>query len=426
MTAEHDTIPMEDEMEPQPQRGMAIIGNKQLATAQVGLTRDILNKALDERNLIGEYVSKAMVNGTDYGVIPGTGEKKTLLKPGAEKLVELFRCTAKFTFDSKIEDFATPLFHYSIRCRIIHRESGMVIAEGVGSANSKEAKWRWRDASPKCPSCGAEAIKKSKFPPRDNPQGVPGWYCFGKIGGCGAQFDHDDDSIAGQKVGRIENDDICTQTNTILKQAKKRSLVDAALALSRCSDLFTQDMDDDGEPTGGNRQQPQQEKPQQQPKPQDPPKTPNDAKLVEGLMKILEAINDEKQYMAACNLIWDNSPKITTGGRRKLLGYLLEQSRAKAEWEEAGKLIEAMKAEMPGDLLAELRDIAKRMYAQITPKKWANPAMNQAMTHLSECKNRGELDVVATGIDNNKSAFSESETKAIQDRIGELLKKLPA
>jgi hypothetical protein len=43
---------------------------------------------------------------------------------------------------------------------------------------------------------------------------------------------------------RIDNDDIFSQVNTLLKMAKKRALVDAALSAGRLSDLFTQDMEE--------------------------------------------------------------------------------------------------------------------------------------------------------------------------------------
>ena len=41
------------------------------------------------------------------------------------------------------------------------------------------------------------------------------------------------------------NKNAFTLKNTVLKMAKKRALVDAALAIGRLSDLFTQDIDDD-------------------------------------------------------------------------------------------------------------------------------------------------------------------------------------
>jgi hypothetical protein len=44
--------------------------------------------------------------------------------------------------------------------------------------------------------------------------------------------------------GRVENEDTASLANTILKMAKKRALVDAAIAIARISDLFTQDVED--------------------------------------------------------------------------------------------------------------------------------------------------------------------------------------
>lgn len=211
------------------------------------LTRAILDQETEQRKLLGEYVKREMVEGTDYGVIPGTKDK-TLLKPGAEKLTDLFRCTPEFEFVEKITDWERPLFHYMMKCRVLSRESGALIAEGFGSCNSREGKYRWRTEDRKCPHCGAAAIMRSKFPPRDAPDEEPGWYCFAKRGGCGANFPAGDESIEGQKQGRVENDDVATLNNNILKIAKKRALVDAAIALARCSDMFTQDMEDQIQP----------------------------------------------------------------------------------------------------------------------------------------------------------------------------------
>ena len=45
-------------------------------------------------------------------------------------------------------------------------------------------------------------------------------------------------------VYRLDNEDIYSQVNTILKMAKKRALVDAALSAGRLSQVFTQDIED--------------------------------------------------------------------------------------------------------------------------------------------------------------------------------------
>ncbi|OFW58414.1 MAG: hypothetical protein A2Y75_01515 [Candidatus Solincola sediminis] len=202
-----------------------------------------LKEESEKRLVVAQYINRHLHQGVDFGVIPGTKEQ-TLLKPGAEKLVDLFRCTPQFEILDKVEDWASGLFNYTFRVRIAHRESGKVLAEGYGSANSREGRYRWRNDHRKCPSCGKESIYKSKWAPRDQPYAKPGWYCNKKAGGCGETFADGDQRIESQTEGKVENDDIYTLVNTILKMAKKRALVDGAIALARCSDMFGQDLED--------------------------------------------------------------------------------------------------------------------------------------------------------------------------------------
>jgi len=70
--------------------------------------------------------------------------------------------------------------------------------------------------------------------------------CFKKSGGCGAKWEDGAEEIESQTIGRVENEDIYSQVNTILKMAKKRALVDAALSAGRLSQVFTQDIEDMG------------------------------------------------------------------------------------------------------------------------------------------------------------------------------------
>jgi hypothetical protein len=197
----------------------------------------VLIEAAEQRKLLSEYVKSQMVEDQDYGVIPGTN-KPTLLKPGAEKLTDLFRCTPKFKLIKDVEDYDRGLFAYTFRVQLFQRDAGVVLAEGYGSANSREGRYRWRNEQPKCPTCGKESLFRSK---KD-----PGFYCWSKKGGCGAKFGLGDAEVkaAFDGAGKVENDDVATLANTILKMAKKRALVDGAIALARVSDLFTQDVED--------------------------------------------------------------------------------------------------------------------------------------------------------------------------------------
>ncbi|WP_020472465.1 hypothetical protein [Zavarzinella formosa] len=236
----------------------AVVENRNNAVASYGarplIIEAVLDEESDQRRLLGQYISRHMVEGTDYGVIPGTERKnadgslaetpKTLFKPGAEKLTTLYRCIPRFVVEDKIEDWKTGLFYYRLSCQIITQADGVVVAEGVGSCSTYESRYRWRKADRKCPQCGVPAIKKSKFPPRNKPNEAPGWYCFDKAGGCGENFAANDSSIVNQPIGRSENPDILDCVNTVLKMAKKRSHVDATITLARCSDIFTQDVED--------------------------------------------------------------------------------------------------------------------------------------------------------------------------------------
>lgn len=183
-----------------------------------------------------KLVHSQMVVNLDYGVIPGT-TKPTLLKPGAEKIAKLLGLADQYEVMDKVEDWDKGFFAYTIRCILQDMGSQVVVSSGLGSCNTKEARYRWREQKRKCPRCQQETIFKSK-------QAKGGWYCFGKVGGCGANFIEGDKAIESQQTGRVENDDTFSLVNTVLKMARKRALVDAALSAGRLSAIFTQDMED--------------------------------------------------------------------------------------------------------------------------------------------------------------------------------------
>jgi hypothetical protein len=215
--------------------------------------RQVLEEQQEIRSILKEYIGQNMVSEIDFGVIPGT-VNPTLLQPGAEKLAEIFRCVPEYEVTTRTEQWETGLFHYEFFCKLIHRDSGAVIAEGMGSCNSREGRYWWRNASRKCPSCGKEAIIKGKE------EYGGGWLCWKKKDGCGATFEENDAGIIDQKAGKVANEDIASCVNTVLKMAKKRALVDASIVLARKYGFnFTQDMED-------QRDHDEQAPPKQQPK----------------------------------------------------------------------------------------------------------------------------------------------------------------
>lgn len=218
----------------------AVVVSEPVRYARPLITRQGLQEEAEQRKLLMEYVRNQMVEGTDFGVIPGSEKRqqKTLLKPGAEKLTDLFQCTPEFELTRAVEDWDKPLIHYVFRCRIVTRQSGQIVAEGFGSCNSRESKYRYRNGERLCPACGKATIIKGKA------EYGGGWICFTKKSGCGAKFEERCSDIINQQVGRVENMDVADVANTILKMAKKRAQVDAVIALARCSDMFTQDVED--------------------------------------------------------------------------------------------------------------------------------------------------------------------------------------
>ncbi len=200
-----------------------------------------IESAVERYNAVTEFVSRVLRKDVDYGVIPGT-EKRTLLKPGAEKLTTFFGLSTRFELLERIEDWTgeghggEPFFYYLYRCRLMRGD--LLIAEGDASCNSREAKYRWREAQRLCPACGQAAIIKGK----DDFGG--GWLCWKKRGGCGAKYPDGDQSVETQQVGRVFNPDIADQVNTIQKMSQKRALVGAVLLAVNASEFFTQDVED--------------------------------------------------------------------------------------------------------------------------------------------------------------------------------------
>jgi hypothetical protein len=159
-------------------------GTAQLAGIDVGAQFVVtVAQARQRIRELQEFVQAAMIEGVDFGKIPGT-PKPTLYKPGAEKLCEIYGLAPIADVVNRVEDWENGFFQYETKCRLISKRTGVIVAEGLGSCNSKEKRYR--------------------------------------------------------------NQDSWTLVNTILKMSKKRALIDATLSATRSSGLFTQDIEDLG------------------------------------------------------------------------------------------------------------------------------------------------------------------------------------
>ncbi len=182
---------------------------------------------------VQQFLRQHLVEGRDYGKVPGV-DKPFLWKPGAENLCLVYGLRPEYEV-TMAHDFTLkpPYLSYSVVCRLYKKGTTIEIGQGVGGANSWEVKYRYRTQKQLCPTCGAEAIFKSK-PPQT------GYYCWQKRGGCGARFSAGDPAIEGQQIGRVENEDVADLGNTLEQMAAKRAFVSATKTATATSGLFTQ------------------------------------------------------------------------------------------------------------------------------------------------------------------------------------------
>lgn len=199
----------------------------QTQQVQTWLDPSIVVSQIKKIQQIYKGVMKANVH---YGpAFPGS-DKPTLLQPGGELLSLIFRLDLQH--DVQIDDLGSGHREYTVKTTVHNIVTGERLGSGVGSASTKESKYRYRKGQPTCPQCGAETIFRDKS--------GNGWYCWAKKGGCGAKFKPND--IA--PVGKVENPDIADVYNTVLKIAKKRSAMDAIKSVTGASAFFTQDAED--------------------------------------------------------------------------------------------------------------------------------------------------------------------------------------
>lgn len=157
----------------------------------------------------------------DFGVIPGT-QKPTLYKPGADKVRGLLGCSDQYSIVDSVVDWDRPLFSFTYCCRLVHIQTGLIIGEGAGECNSMESKYRYRWC---WPNEVEEEVRR---------------YLEGKRGYTKTIHTKNGDRLQY----RVDNDDVYSLKNTILKMAKKRALVDVALGTGRLGEIFTQDLED--------------------------------------------------------------------------------------------------------------------------------------------------------------------------------------
>jgi hypothetical protein len=129
----------------------------------------------------------------------------------------LLREGRAFTAVELVQEWSKPFFHYHYKCQLMRGEQ--VVAEGEGSANSLEKKYRWRTvgeaaASEEDRARGEKEMRRTKD---------------------GRQY----------AVYKLPNSEIYDLVNTLLKMAQKRALVAATLLAVSSSDFLLSEEDPD-------------------------------------------------------------------------------------------------------------------------------------------------------------------------------------
>jgi len=217
-------------------------------------------------------VQKTLKKDHDYGVIPGTGSKPTLLKPGAEKILMLMGLTSEYEVIEKVQDYDRGFFAFTVKCTL--SKSDIKVTEGVGHANTREKRY-----------------------------------------------------ISGRQQ------DAYTLANTVLKMAKKRAQVDAVLTVASLSEIFTQDLEDqvdDGFSPSTQSKKPQRSQKQKQQSNESA--TEAQRKKLYAVSKELDLNKDAMTSIMAERYGKNNSKELTKAEASNLIEYLEKLENGDAEW----------------------------------------------------------------------------------------------
>lgn len=146
---------------------------------------------------VTDFCERHLVEGRDYGIIPGTGKrgKPSLPKPGAEKLAFAFGVYPRYELlATEADHFASVeweksdgrhgvvsgLYRYVVKCSLLRRQDGAAVAEGVGSCSTLESRYGGNDSGAthphlrvRCPTNSRTARERQRVTHRSAPGEPP-------------------------------------------------------------------------------------------------------------------------------------------------------------------------------------------------------------------------------------------------------------
>lgn len=186
-----------------------------------GSVQDMAQKLEDMKAkiaLVNNFFKDIMEKDTDFGVIPGT-PKPSLYQPGADKLCSLYNLAKTILNKDENKNFETGHYDVTVKVGLVHRGTGVLVGELEGSCSTMESKYRYR------------WVYESKIPKGIDKNSLHFEEYKSKDGSTFRKY-------------RIENEDLFSQWNTVLKMAIKRAYVGATLCATGLSGIFSQEEDE--------------------------------------------------------------------------------------------------------------------------------------------------------------------------------------
>lgn len=180
--------------------------------------------------LVNNFFKDIMEKDTDFGVIPGT-PKPSLYQPGADKLCSLYNLAKTILSKDENKNLETGHYDVTVKVGLVHRGTGILVGELEGSCSTMESKYRYR------------WVNEGKIPKGIDKNSLHFEEYKSKDGNPFKKY-------------RIENEDLFSQWNTVLKMAIKRAYVGATLCATGLSGIFSQEEDEldawiEGDENGG-------------------------------------------------------------------------------------------------------------------------------------------------------------------------------
>ena len=246
-------------------------------------------------NFVREVMRCVMIDKVHYGVIPGCGDRKVLLKGGADVLRLAYGLTPKI--EKTVTDLPGGHREVSAECSLFS-SSHICVGQGFGSCSTLETKYRYR-TGPSTPT--GKPVPKEYWDLRKSDPGR----AKAILGGDGYSTKKIDNRWEIVQVGeRVENPDPADQYNTVLKMAVKRAYVAAVITATSTSDILDQDLEEEF---------PDIAQPVQEMEPPAPPAVPMATQ--EQIQRIRELTGGDRKKLEELTTTVDQRGKVIPGVR---------------------------------------------------------------------------------------------------------------